>query len=118
MISRVPLADSTRTRVKTSPNISGISWTTRGKSSQRIWNKRPEGIALKKPAITKKRSFFILELKRMSDVTDQYLERAKQKAETQYDLLRTAVSKNLATRMGSPTSHLHSGSSFTKRRKF
>jgi hypothetical protein len=33
------------------------------------------------------RSFFIIELKRMSDATDHYLERAKQKTEAQFDSL-------------------------------
>ena len=52
-------------------------------------------IALKKHTETKKGSFVILELKRVSDATDQYVERAKQKAESQYVSLRTDLSETL-----------------------
>jgi hypothetical protein len=43
----------------------------------RIWNKRPDGFAIKMPTTTKAGEFVILELKRMSCVTDQYVTRAK-----------------------------------------
>ncbi len=61
--------------------------------------RRPDGITLRRPTETKKESFFILELKRMSGVTDNtniyYLERSKQKVESQYDSLRTDLTKTL-----------------------
>jgi hypothetical protein len=40
---------------------------------ERIWNKRPDGLSIKMPEPEKNGEFFILEFKRMSDVTDQYV---------------------------------------------
>ena len=42
----------------------------------RIWNKRPDGFAIKMPTKEKSGELVILELKRMSCVTDQYVRRA------------------------------------------
>jgi hypothetical protein len=43
----------------------------RGKIAEvRIWNKRPDGLAIKMPTTEKLGEFVILEFKRMSDVTD------------------------------------------------
>ena len=43
----------------------------------RIWNKRPDGIVIKIPTSEKLGECVILEFKRMSDVSDQYVTRAK-----------------------------------------
>ncbi len=40
-------------------------------TKERMWRKRPDGIAVKMPRETKSEEFCILEFKRMSDVTDQ-----------------------------------------------
>ena len=50
---------------------------------ERLWNKRPDGIGQKRPTQTKSGSFIILEFKSMSDVTKQYIVRARQTAEEQ-----------------------------------
>jgi hypothetical protein len=42
----------------------------------RLWNKRPDGFAIKNPTDTKGGELVILEFKRMSSVTDQYVKRA------------------------------------------
>jgi hypothetical protein len=42
----------------------------------RLWNKRPDGFAIKKPTATKGGELVILEFKRMSCMTDQYVKRA------------------------------------------
>ncbi len=47
----------------------------------KLWNKRPDGFAIKKPTDTKGGELVILEFKRMSCVTDQYVKRAKHVAE-------------------------------------
>ncbi len=52
-------------------------------------------ITRKRPTKGKSGSFIILELKRMSDVTDQYIVRSRQSAEEQYASLRLALSKTL-----------------------
>ena len=44
----------------------------------RLWNKRPDGFAIKKPTEeTKGGELVILEFKHMNYVTDQYVKRAK-----------------------------------------
>ena len=43
----------------------------------RLWNKRPDGIAFKMPTTTKTGVICLLEFTRMSDVTNQYIVRAK-----------------------------------------
>jgi hypothetical protein len=45
---------------------------------ERIWNKRPDGLAIKMPTLEKVGEFVILKFKTMSDVTDQYVIRSKQ----------------------------------------
>jgi hypothetical protein len=42
-------------------------------AEERIWNKRPDGLAIKMPTPETVAEFVILEFKRMSDVTDQYV---------------------------------------------
>jgi hydrogenase maturation factor HypF (carbamoyltransferase family) len=53
---------------------------------------RPDGIAVHPPIGNKAGVYCILEYKRMSDITDQYLLRAKLAAENQYVSLRSALS--------------------------
>ena len=53
---------------------------------------RPDGIAVLPPVVNTSGIFCILEHKRMSDVCDQYLIRAKSTAENQYVSLRSAIS--------------------------
>ena len=60
-------------------------------AEERMWRKRPDGIAIKMPTETKSGEFCILEFKRMSDVTDQYTVRAEQVAEDQYASIRSAL---------------------------
>ena len=61
----------------------------------RLWNKRPDGFAIKKPTETTGGELVILEFKRMSCVTDQYVKRAKQVAETQYSPIKSALQRTL-----------------------
>ena len=44
-------------------------------AEERIWNKRPDGLAIKMPTPEKAGEFVILQFKRMFDVTDQYFTR-------------------------------------------
>ena len=53
---------------------------------------RPDGIAVLPPVGNTVGTFCILEHKRMSDVCEQYLVRAKSTAENQYASLRSALS--------------------------
>ena len=57
----------------------------------RLWNKRPDGIAFKMPTKTKARVICLLGFKRMSDVTSHCIVRAKHLVETQYASLRSAL---------------------------
>ncbi len=61
----------------------------------RLWKKRPDGFAIKKPTDTTGGELVILEFKRMSCVTDQYVKRAKNVAETQYNPLKSALLRTL-----------------------
>ncbi len=62
----------------------------------RLWNKRPDGFAIKKPTEDKKGGeLVILEFKRMSCVTDKYVKQAKHVAEAQYAPLNSALQKTL-----------------------
>ena len=61
----------------------------------RLWNKRPDGFAIKKPTETKAGELVILEFKRMSCVTDQYVKRAKNVAEAQYAPIKSALQRTL-----------------------
>jgi hypothetical protein len=69
----------------------------------RLRNKRPDGFAIKIPAETKEGELVILEFKRMSCVTDQYVKRAKHIAETQYVSIKSALQRTL----GPETRNLH-----------
>jgi hypothetical protein len=61
----------------------------------RFWQMRPDDISFRMPTKTKSGVFCILDFQRMSDVTDQYLLRARQVTEDQYDSLRIALSNTL-----------------------
>ena len=60
-------------------------------AQDRLWNKRPDGVAFKMPTKTKTGVICLLEFKRMSDVTSHYIVRAKRDVETQYSSLRSAL---------------------------
>ena len=62
----------------------------------RLWNKRPDGFAIKMPTDTKAGELVILEFKRMSCLTDQYVKRAKRVAEAQYASIKSALEKTLS----------------------
>ena len=57
----------------------------------RLWNKRPDGIAFKIPTKTKTGVICLLEFKVMSDVTSHYIVRVKRVTESQYASLRSAL---------------------------
>ncbi len=61
----------------------------------RIWNKRPDGFAIKMPTETKAGELVILEFKRISCVTDQYVTRARNVAEAQYASIKSAIEQTL-----------------------
>jgi len=64
-------------------------------AEERIWNKRPDGLAIKMPTTEKLGEFVILEFKRISDVTDQYVTLAKHVAEAQYASIKSALERTL-----------------------
>ena len=63
----------------------------------RLWNKRPDGIAFKMPTTTKVGVICLLEFKSMSDVTNRYIvsSRAKREVEEQYESLRSVIAKTM-----------------------
>ena len=61
----------------------------------RIWNKRPDGLAIKMSTSEKLGAFVTLEFKRMSDVTDRYVKRAKRVAIAQYVSIKSALEQTL-----------------------
>ena len=61
----------------------------------RLWNKRPDGFAIKMPTDSKAGELVILEFKRMSCVTDQYVKRARNVAEAQYASIKSALQQTL-----------------------
>ena len=61
----------------------------------RIWNKRPDGFAIKMPTKETAGELVILEFKRMSCVTDQYVRRARNVAEAQYASIKSALERTL-----------------------
>ena len=62
-------------------------------AEDRLWNKRPDGIAFKIPTDTKSGVLCLLEFKHMSDVTSHYIVRARSVAMAQYESLRSALGK-------------------------
>ena len=61
----------------------------------RIWNKRPDGFAIKIPTKTKAGELVILEFKHMSFVTDQYVRRARNVEEAQYASIKSTLERTL-----------------------
>jgi hypothetical protein len=61
----------------------------------RIWNKRPDGFAMKMPIKTKAGELVIVEFKRMNCVMDQYVRRARNVAEAQYASIKSALERTL-----------------------
>ena len=61
----------------------------------RLWNKRPDGFAIKMPTETKTGELVILEYKHMSCVTDQYVKRTKHITEAQYVSIKSALQRTL-----------------------
>jgi hypothetical protein len=61
----------------------------------RVWNKRPDGFAIKMHTKTKAGELVILEFKRMSCVTDQYVRRARNVAEAQHASIKSALEQTL-----------------------
>jgi hypothetical protein len=59
----------------------------------RLWNKRPDGIAFNMPTDTKSGVICLLEFKHMSEVTSHYIVRVKNVAVAQYESLRSALGK-------------------------
>jgi hypothetical protein len=59
----------------------------------RIWNKRPDGFAIIMPTKTKEGELVILEFKRISCVTDQYVRRTRNVAEAQYVSIKSALER-------------------------
>ena len=64
-------------------------------AQDRLWNKRPDGIAFKVPTKTKAGVICLLEFKHMSDVTNHYIVRSKRVAEAQYVSLKSALVINM-----------------------
>ncbi len=56
-------------------------------AEDRLWNKRPDGFAWKMPTDTKSGVICLLEFKRMSDVTSNYIVRDKSVVMSQYESL-------------------------------
>jgi hypothetical protein len=79
----------------------------------RLWNKRPDGFAIKKPTETKGGELVILEFKRMSCVTDQYVKRAKHVAEAQYAPIKSDLRRTLG--LDREPKKLHSRSKIPER---
>ena len=64
-------------------------------AEDRLWNKRPDGIAFKMPTDTKSGVICQLEFQRMSDVTSHYIVRARSVVMAQYESLRLALGKTM-----------------------
>ena len=64
-------------------------------AQDRLWNKRPDGVAFKMTTKTKTGVICLLEFKRMSDVTSHYIVRGKHEPEAQYSSLRSALAMTM-----------------------
>ena len=62
----------------------------------RLWNKRPDGFAIKMPTDTKAGELVILEFERMSCVTDLYVKWTRHVEEAQYVSIKSALEKTLS----------------------
>ncbi len=83
-------------------------------AQDRLWHKRPDGVAFKMPTKTKTGVICLLEFKRMSDVTRHYKVRVKREAEAQYSSLRS----DLALTMQCPRWKVEQVSFITGARSF
>ena len=79
------------TREESKRILEGQSRETLAK--ERFWQMRPDDIAVLPLVENKAGIFYILEYKRTSDFTDQYLLRAQSTAENRYTSLRSALSE-------------------------
>ena len=69
--------------------------TSESVTQTRFWRLRPDGLVFRLSTKTKSGILCILEFKRMSDVTDQYLIRVHSRAENQYVSLKRALGVTL-----------------------
>jgi hypothetical protein len=60
-------------------------------TQDRLWNKRPDGIAFKVPTKDGAGVICLLQFNRMSDITSHYIVRTERVAETQYVSLKSAL---------------------------
>ena len=79
-------------------------------TQKRFWRLRPDGLAFRLTTKTKTGTVCILEFKRMSDVTDQYLIRVRSRVEDQYESL-TQVPRcdTTSSELESRTDQIHYG---------
>ena len=69
--------------------------STRKITPDRLWNKRPDDITFKMPTKTKSGVIWLMEFRRMSDITNRYVIRTKCVVEGQYTSFRSDLKKNL-----------------------
>jgi hypothetical protein len=66
---------------------------------ERIWNKRPDGFTIKMPTTETAGELvileFVIEFKRMSCVTDQYVKRARNVVEARYASIKSTLERTL-----------------------
>jgi hypothetical protein len=79
------------TRVETTRKQQGISHEQI--TEDRVWNKRPDGIAFKRPTNTKSGVICLREFKHMSDVTSHYIVRTKSVTMARYESLHSVLGK-------------------------
>ncbi len=85
-----------RLKAKTDRSIRHKAGTTKETIVlDRLWNKRPDGFAIKMPTDTKSGELVILEFKRMSCVTDQCVKRARNVPEAQYVSIKSVLQQTL-----------------------
>ena len=81
----------------------------------RIWNKRPGGFVIKMPTKETAGELVILEFKRMSCVTDQYVRRARNVAEAQCVHKVNTRNNTWSPRMDREPKKLHSRGKISER---
>ena len=69
--------------------------TRKSVAQTRFWRLRPDDLAFRLPTKTSAGTLCILEFKRMSDVTDQYLTRSRSRTEDQYVSLKQTLGEAL-----------------------
>jgi hypothetical protein len=93
-------------------------WTELGDEFPEIFNlyERPDGFAIKMPTTETVGEFVILQFKRMSCVTDQYVTRVRNVAVVQYASTKPALERTLGPpRMVGESKKLHNRSKVSKR---